>query len=141
MFDIDLHNGNPEDMAVYLHRIRGGTSLKNLMFMRQMKENKLSSPRLFDYGEEGNLIKYNSKTPPQVNFSNIITNIAIFNGKYDRAVPIEDSRNLRDSINQTSLVFYSDSYIQDHGGFLFACNMSYFNVVLLVLKKYLNKSS
>jgi pimeloyl-ACP methyl ester carboxylesterase len=137
LYDIDMHGGNAEDMAVYLHRIRGGTSLKNLMFWSQVKHNKLVSPRLYDNGEEENLKKYNSKTPPQVNFSDILTKVAIFNGKYDKAVPIEDSRILRDSINKDALVHYDDNYIQDHAGFLFACDMSYFDDVLSVLHKHL----
>jgi len=30
VFDIDLNGGDPRDLAVYTHRIRGGTSLANL---------------------------------------------------------------------------------------------------------------
>jgi len=138
VFDMSLHGGNKElHLPVYVHRIRGGTSIKNLKFMRQYQVNSATKPYLYDYGKEGNLKKYGTETPPVVDFKKCQTPLAVMNGKYDLVVPQKDSILLKESLNQDMLVFYKDDYEQDHGGFLMSCNMSYFDDAIRLFRSYL----
>ena len=136
LYDIELSGETIDHLGIYAHKMRGGTSLKNLLFWKQVKDNYLVHPKLYDYGKEGNVEEYGTEEPPVVNFQNIRTNIAVFNGKYDKAVPEIDSQTLKESLNQEYLVHYNDKYNQDHGGFIFGCDLSYFKEVLELLDKY-----
>lgn len=141
MLDIDFNKGTIEDLSIYIHRMRGGTSFKNIEFWTHIVNAKEKNPLMYDYGNEGNLKRYNSTVPPRIDFSKVETNIAYFGGELDFAVIQSDSRILRDSLNPEIVVFYNDTYHEDHGGFVFGCTMSYYNDLLEVLGKYSNKVS
>ena len=137
LYDMELVGGKSKYLSTYLHRIRGGTSLQNLVFWSQVKANKLANPKLYDYGTQTNLEKYGTEEPPVVDFKKIRTKVAVFNGKYDKAVPKESSEVLKNSLPQEYLVHYSDEYLQDHAGFLFSCKMDYFEDLLKVVSNAL----
>ncbi|CAG9316506.1 unnamed protein product [Blepharisma stoltei] len=140
LYDIKLNSGLPEHLGTYYHRMRGGTSIKNLKFWRQAVNNQSKNPKLYDYGPEENIKKYGSSNPPSINFMDIETPLAVINGKYDLAVPQKDSLVLKESIKKEKLVFYHDEYPHDHGGLMFSCNMTYFyQDVTQLLKKYLSQ--
>lgn len=48
IFDIDLNGGDPKNLAVYTHRIRGGTSLANLECWKDVKEKGNLFPEMCD---------------------------------------------------------------------------------------------
>jgi len=138
LYDIKIVGGDPLHYGYYMHRLRGGVNLQTLLYWKQYYNNKLQNPKLYDFGKETNLEVYGSTEPPTVDFKDIQTKVAILNGKYDKAVPKEDSELLKKSINPKYLVHYNDQYEIDHGGFLFGCNMSYFQDVLYLLSSVNN---
>lgn len=138
LYDIDLNLGLPEHMGIYYHRIRGGTSLQNLKFWRQVAYDNRTEPRFYDHGPEKNFQRYGSVDPPSVDFKQIEVPLAVFNGKYDNAVPIKDSLIVKQSLKEETLVYYSHDSAHDHGGFIFSCNMSYFQDIISLLHKHLN---
>ena len=137
--DYDINGGNPEDISVFTLKTRGGGSIKSLEYMRQVRVARSVYPPQFDHGPEENLRRYNSTKPPIIDYSKIKSKIAIFNAEHDRVFSKEDTRAFRDSINQDSLVFYRDDYNIDHGGYISACNMSFFQDVLATLDKHLTE--
>lgn len=137
IMDLDINGGKPEDLAIFSHKAKGGTSVKSLEYLGQYIGNRLSKPKLFDYGPEKNFEKYGDYEPPRVDFQNIIAKIAIFNVKNDRVVSAADSLALKAEIPSEKLVYYRDDIEVDHGGLIFACNMSYFLEVLEVLSMHL----
>lgn len=48
----------------------------------------------FDYGQAGNLIRYNRPTPPEYNLKNVKVPVAIYYGKTDALVVVEDVKKL-----------------------------------------------
>jgi pimeloyl-ACP methyl ester carboxylesterase len=132
LYDVDLHGDNPENLYVYVYRIRGGTSLKNLLFWRQVQKDLRRKPYLYEMNPEKN----KSHTPQIVDFNNISVPIALFGGSYDNAALGEDIEILRQDIKPQYLVHFKTDYHQDHGGFIISCNMTYFSDVIALLEKY-----
>lgn len=136
MLDMDFNNGTTEDLSIYIHRMRGGTSFKNIELWTYIVRAKEKSPLMYDYGIEGNLKRYNNTIPPRMDFSKVVTKLAIFGGELDYAHTTSDSKILKETLNPDAVVFYNDSYHEDHGGFIFGCTMTYYEDLLKVLGKY-----
>lgn len=136
LYDINIHGDTIDNVAVYGQRLKGGTSLKNLIYYRQIMDTNSTIPYFFDYGPEGNVKKYGTEEPPRMDFNRISAPIAIIAGAHDVAAPPEDAGILASSIDPQYLVFSKLDYNQDHGGFVVSCNMSYMQDVLELLDKY-----
>lgn len=136
LYDINIHGDSPENLHIYAQRLKGGTSLQNLIVYRQIMDTNTTSPYFFNYGTEKNLQKYGTELPPRVDFSDIQAPVALISGKYDIAAPPEDAAILADTIKPEHLVYVKLDYEQDHGGFVVSCNMSYIQDVISLLEKY-----
>ena len=90
----------------------------------------------FDYGEEENLKRYGSATPPAIDISKIKdVPIALMVGKYDKLVPINDSRWIKDNLDSSVLKFYQE-YDYGHMTFIVGKEASYLDDVQKLLNEY-----
>ena len=60
---------------------------------------------MWDYGEEGNLARYGTKTPKTIDYSRIKTKFAIFGGSEDRIIKPKDIEVLIGQMPKESVVF------------------------------------
>ena len=75
----DQDHVNTTRVPVYFGHSPSGTSAKNLVhFLQMAKANRFQK---FDYGHRGNMLMYNSSTPPEYNLKNIHTPIVLMSGK------------------------------------------------------------
>ena len=75
-------NMDPSMAAVFMNHLPDATNIKTMVHMGQMYRNGNKFYK-YDFGEEGNLARYASKTPPEYTLSNVKTPIAIFSGDAD----------------------------------------------------------
>ena len=131
--DEDPTLDDPNRLPVYLGHFPSGTSLRCIEHYAQiMKADRYQD---FDYGQKGNQQHYNSNFPPEINLQGISkVPIAMFVGTKDELADEIDNRWAKTQLDKT-LVFYKE-YELGHLTFMVAKDMSYFNDVLDVLKKY-----
>ena len=77
-------------MAVYLHKMTGGTSYKNCLLSRDVWVAEKPRMEYGDYGEEENLRRYGTKMPKTMDYSKIKTKFAIFGGADDVIIKPKD---------------------------------------------------
>ena len=126
----------PERMQVYLYRYPAGTSLKSCMHFKQMFKAKRF--QYYDY-EEKNKEVYGSDEIPIYDVSKIEgVPIIICAGLKDRLVNFNDTRWLRDELNNT-LFSYHEFALMGHGSFIVSNDIVWFNAVLKDIYKILDK--
>jgi len=87
-----------------------------------------------DWGSTKNNQIYGSKTPPIINLSNIKkVPIGLFVGTSDQLATVEDNRKAKTQLS--TLAFYQE-YSMGHMSFMVAKDMSYFNDVMALVRKY-----
>ena len=89
----------------------------------------------YDYhNEEENFAKYGQPTPPKIEVETITdVPIAMFSGKYDRVVDVEDNREYAGII---PAVIEHNELAADHVTFLIGKDMSWFDRVEEMLDEY-----
>lgn len=86
------HHMNLSRIQVYVSKEPAGTSLRNMEHFLQMV---LSGKcQMYDYGLIGNLVRYNSTTPPEYHVENLTTPVALFWGVDDVLADPEDVERL-----------------------------------------------
>eukprot|EP00058_Branchiostoma_floridae_P024848 XP_002610338.1 hypothetical protein BRAFLDRAFT_72470 [Branchiostoma floridae] len=74
-------NLNVSRIPVYTGHNPAGTSVQNMVhYAQQVKTGKF---QMFDYGPQGNMIKYNQTTAPEYNAKNATLPVAMFSGGHD----------------------------------------------------------
>ncbi|XP_078580642.1 gastric triacylglycerol lipase-like [Branchiostoma floridae x Branchiostoma japonicum] len=77
----DYGNMNVSRIPVYVSHSPAGTSVQNMVhYAQSYKSGKF---QMFDYGPQGNMLKYNQSTPPEYNPRNVTLPVVIFSGGHD----------------------------------------------------------
>jgi hypothetical protein len=79
-YDYTIGNDDPAHMAVYLHKMSGGSSVKNLRLVKQTLDRNSTHFHYYEYGPEENLAKYGSLTAKKVDYTRFRGKIAIMGG-------------------------------------------------------------
>ena len=92
--------------------------------------------RRYDYGEEENLKRYGTNEPPLIDISQIRdVPIAVFGGKYDLWVPINDSLFIRNNLHPSVLKHYEE-WEAGHQTFIVGKEATYLEKVAELIKEY-----
>jgi len=136
-YNVFLNNDDPRVIAVYLQKFTGGTSLMNLKFWTQVKENPEDALYTYDYGEEINLQVYGQPKPKRVNLHEIRCKLALMGGKYDTLITPEDFENNVKHFPKDKVVWAKGDYKQDHSGFAVSNNQEHVQDTIRLLKQHL----
>jgi hypothetical protein len=130
--DEDVTLDNEKRLQVYLGHFPSGTSLRSLDHYGQiLNHDKFAN---YDFGKSGNKARYGTDTAPEINLQAISkVPIAMFVGTSDELATVEDNRWAKPQLK--TLVHYKE-YPLGHLSFMVAKDMSYFNDVLTLIKKY-----
>ena len=125
----DVDNFDRKDVLEY--HVPAGTSAKNILHWRQEVLSGLFE--MYDYGELGNLKKYNQTTPPRYQPSLIQEEIAMFVGTEDL---LADSYDATKWFGEMTNATRKDIYYYEigHLTFLFGKRLPYMNDLLTFLQ-------
>lgn len=108
-----------------------GSSKRNALHYQQLIESKRFQQ--FDFGPEGNLLKYGQATAPQWNLSNIREEVIMFTATDDSIVRPEDVAKLKSQLTGAKSVKEYHVY-GGHLSFMYGKDMSYFDTLLEALE-------
>lgn len=130
--DEDVSLDNEKRLQVYLGHFPSGTSLRSLDHYAQvLNHDKFAS---YDFGKSGNQAHYGKDSAPEINLQAISkVPIAMFVGTADELATVDDNRWAKPQLK--TLVHYKE-YPLGHLSFMVAKDMSYFNDVMTLVKKY-----
>lgn len=136
-YDPRYTNDSVEHLPYYAFKLGGGTSLMNLRYYRQLKDENRVLPRAYDYGKpELNAEVYGDASPPVIDFSKIKADLALFYGRYDKIVGPNDGIQLLEVLNKDAVVFKDIDLKIDHAGFILSSDQSHFNTIIDFMEKY-----
>ncbi|CAG9310080.1 unnamed protein product [Blepharisma stoltei] len=133
--DLYLNNEDPKDLAIYLQKFCGGTSIMNLKYWSQVLKERSPLPYSYDYGEEKNREVYGTSKPPQMQLSNLRCKVALLYGKYDTVITPEDGKVSISQMPQDKIIFQKFDYNQDHAGFAVSANQEHMADILKIFKE------
>jgi pimeloyl-ACP methyl ester carboxylesterase len=122
-------------LRTYYGHYPNGISVKSLEHTLQIFMSKRFA--YFDYGEETNLEKYGTRTPPLINLENVQgTPIALFVGNTDLLSDPKDNEWLRDQLGRNVVAY--NTYDYGHITFFIGKDVKYLNDVLDLLHTFNN---
>jgi len=131
----DSTNWNNTRWPVYVHHDPAGTSAKNIAHFAQLvRANKF---QMFDYGPDGNQIKYHQKTPPIYDLGLLKANVALYTGGEDYLADPVDVKRLLSELPQSKIVRHVDYADYSHIDFIWGMDAKdrlYNNIVDLFSK-------
>ena len=96
-----------EQMPFFLSFNPSGASIKSFKHFMQLMYTKTPRFQKFDYGEQGNLEKYGSESPPVYDISQIQTKVALFYGQGDNLCTLENIGFIN-NLKKDCVNFYMD---------------------------------
>jgi lysosomal acid lipase/cholesteryl ester hydrolase len=129
-YNVFASNEDPKVLSVYFQQFSGGTSLMNLKYLAQIFSRNSSKFYCYDYGEQENIKKYGTSTPPYLDYSNIRCKIGIFYGKYDLLCTPSDGKILLKEIPQDKIIFSKLDYETDHSGLSVSRNQEHMDKIV-----------
>ncbi|XP_019636346.1 PREDICTED: gastric triacylglycerol lipase-like [Branchiostoma belcheri] len=81
-------NMNVTRIPVYVSHSPAGTSVQNMVHFAQLYQS--GKFQMFDYGPQGNMLKYNQTTAPEYNATNVKLPVAMFSGGHDSLADPKD---------------------------------------------------
>jgi pimeloyl-ACP methyl ester carboxylesterase len=122
---------NTKRMDVFVGHYPAGTSAMNVDYWNQMTLN--NNLQMYNYGEEGNKIHYNSTTPPMIDLGNINIPIHLFSGLYDELADPTDVQRLYNALTGSPNVTWHQ-YPYGHATYFWGLNLTYLNDLFLILE-------
>lgn len=96
---------SPRSISAYFNHFPVGSSVKDIThFAQLMRSGRFQR---FDYGPDGNSLRYNSRSPPEYNLSKLTVPTALFFGQYDAWVAQADARKLLRDLD-LAVVFHKE---------------------------------
>ena len=111
----------------------GGTSLKNLEYVRQLALPRENVPFAFDFGPSRNYLIYGRATPPAIDYSSINVPTAYFGGNRDEFVCEWEMGLMKELLGEGCRVFRTDLE-HDHMGMLLSGKLEYVGEVVEFFK-------
>lgn len=109
-----------KNVQVQLSHAPAGSSIKQSIHYLQLVQSEKF--RYYDYGETGNMERYNNTTPPSYRLENISTTIVLFHGKNDMLSSPKDIAKLSSRCPSIIDVKIVDSAEFQHQDFVWAKN-------------------
>ena len=136
-YDPRYTNDSIEHLPYYALKLGGGTSLMNLRYYRQLKDENRVLPRAYDYGEpELNNDVYGSTNPPVIDFSKVKADLALFFGRYDKIVGPNDGIQLLEVVKKDAIVHRDIDLKIDHAGFILSSDQRHFDTIIDFMDSY-----
>nr|CAI5829897.1 unnamed protein product [Callosobruchus analis] len=133
----DKKEFNAEILDVVLSKEPAGTSTKTVVHYAQEIQHS-GDFQQFDYGVDGNMIEYGTKTPPLYNISNIKRPIYMMYGQNDWLANIIDIRRLAENITTLVDIYKVQMDSFNHVDFLFGKDAEklVYNPLIKVIRNY-----
>jgi len=134
--DKSLLNNNKERMSIFFNHYPSGSSLKATNhFIQLFRSDKFHG---YDYGKEANMFIYGQSEPKEYNLDDIKgVDIGLFAGVEDKLATLRDVRWLKEKLSKNkNVVEYKEYEKMGHLTFLMPLEMSWFDDVLSLIKKY-----
>eukprot|EP00042_Codosiga_hollandica_P041333 m.367927 g.367927 ORF g.367927 m.367927 type:complete len:398 (-) comp56089_c0_seq5:78-1271(-) len=109
-------NINTTRLPVILNHYPADTSVQNMIHYWQMLTNDTFA--MFDYGPSGNIVHYNSTTPPNYPLPSLMVPTAIFYGSNDELADPTDVQHLLTLLPPNKLVHVQEIAGYGHGDFV-----------------------